>query len=71
MTIRDGELSAHIMLLEHLNLSMVIDQARVDPDLVSQIIRNLEELGVDDRTYEENSLLEWARSTQRAQRNTR
>lgn len=56
------------MLLEHLNLSMVIDEARVDPDLVSQIIRKLEERGVDDRTQEENSLLEWARSTQRAQR---
>jgi len=70
MTIRDGELSTHIMLLDHLNLSMVIDQARVDPDLLGQIIRKLEERGVDDRTQEENSLLEWARSTQRAQRKT-
>ncbi len=70
MARRDGELSTHIKLLEHLNLSMVINQARVDPDLVSQIIRKLEERGVDDRTEEENSLLEWARSTQRAQRKT-
>ncbi|WP_158897033.1 MULTISPECIES: hypothetical protein [unclassified Pseudomonas] len=70
MTTRDSELGAHIMLLEHLNLSMVIDQARVDPNLLDQIIWKLEERGVDDRTQEENSLLEWARSTQRAQRKT-
>ena len=68
MTTRDSELGTHIMLLEHLNLSMVIDQARVDPNLLDQIIRKLEERGVDDRTQEENSLLEWVRSTQRAQR---
>lgn len=56
-----------IMLLEHLNLSMVMDHARGDADFLDQLIAKLEERGVDDRTDDENSLLEWARSIRQDQ----
>jgi hypothetical protein len=65
MTIDDREVKSHIMLLKELNLSMVMAHARTDPRFLAQLIYRLEERGVDDRTDEENSLLEWARSTQR------
>lgn len=67
MTIDDGEVNSHIMLLNQLNLSMVMAHARTDPRFLAQLIHRLEERGVDDRTDEESSLLEWARSTQRVQ----
>lgn len=67
MTIDDGEVKSHAMLLKELNLSMVMAHARTDPQFLAQLIHRLEERGVDDRTDEENSLLEWARATQRTQ----
>lgn len=64
MTIDDGAINSHILLLDHLNLSMVMDHARTDPKFLSQLIGQLEVRGVDDRTDEESSLLEWARAIQ-------
>lgn len=62
MSTCDSEFKTKVMLLEHLNVSMVMDHARVDADFLDQLIAKLEERGVDDRTKEEDSLLEWARS---------
>lgn len=45
-----------------------MDQARRDSDFMERLILLLEECGVDDRTDEENHLLEWARSFQRQQK---
>lgn len=70
MTIRDGEPSMHIPLLEHMNISMVKDQTRIYPDLLNQIIRKLEERSVDDRTREEDSFLELTRAIQFTQNNS-
>lgn len=67
MTISDREISTHPTLLEYLDLRRVMHHARVDPKFLAQVIIRLEECGVDDRTDEENSLLEWARSTRRDQ----
>lgn len=62
MSSSDSEQKLRVMLIEHLNLSMVMDHARADPQFLVQLIGQLEERGVDDRTDEENSLLDWARS---------
>ncbi|RAU39238.1 hypothetical protein [Pseudomonas sp. RIT411] len=68
MTNPDSEVRTRLLLLEQLNLSTVMDQARQDPIFLAQLIHRLEERGIDDRTDEVGSLLEWARSTQRLQR---
>jgi len=65
VAVDDEEVESHIMLLNQLNLSMVVAHAKTDPRFLAQLIHRLEERGVDDRTDEENLLLEWARFTQR------
>ncbi|AXA66770.1 hypothetical protein [Pseudomonas oryzihabitans] len=67
MTMGEGEYELHTIFLSHLNLKTVMDHARVDPAFMAQLIKRLEERG-ENRTGEENSLLEWARSTSRSQR---
>ncbi|MEH3023617.1 MAG: hypothetical protein PGN19_12880 [Pseudomonas oryzihabitans] len=50
-----------------LDARTVMDRARSDRAFMNRIIQVLEECGVDDRTDEENTLLEWARAFQRRQ----
>ena len=54
-------------MVAHSGLITVMDRARADRNFMSTVILALEECGVDDRTDEENALLEWARSFQRQQ----
>lgn len=67
MAIEDNEFETRLKLISQLNLNMVMDQARADSGVMSRIINALEERGVENRTVEENALLEWARSLQRLQ----
>lgn len=55
------------LFFDHLSLKMVMDHARVNPAFMAQLISKLQERGVDDRSDEENSLLEWARSTKQVE----
>lgn len=66
MTTGDGKDELHTIFLSHLNLRVVMDHARVDPVFMAQLISQLQQRG-EKLTAEENSLLEWARSTSRAQ----
>jgi len=67
MSTGDSGFENRIMLLEHLSLSMVMDHAVVDRGFLNQLIAKLEELGVDDRTDDEDSLLAWARAIRQDQ----
>lgn len=68
MSISDAEYRLRMMFLDHLNLSMVMDQARADPVFMAQLIARLEAKGEDALTTEEGALLEWAHSARRLQR---
>lgn len=67
MGIDDTEFPPRLTLTSPLDLSRVMDQARLDQGFMRRVITVLEECGVDDRTDDENALLEWARSFQRRQ----
>lgn len=67
MSINDEELGKRLKLVEGMSAITVMDRARADRNFMSTVILALEECGVDDRTDEENALLEWARSFQRQQ----
>lgn len=67
MSINDEELGRRLKLVEGMSAITVMDRARADRNFMSTVILALEECGVDDRTDEENALLEWARSFQRRQ----
>lgn len=67
MSINDEELGRRLKLVEGMSAITVMDRARADRSFMSTVILALEECGVDDRTDEENALLEWARSFQRQQ----
>ncbi|GAC1039277.1 hypothetical protein thsps117_40350 [Pseudomonas sp. No.117] len=67
MSINDEELDKRLKLAEGMSATKIMDRARADRGFMSNIILALEECGVDDRTDEENALLEWARSFQRQQ----
>lgn len=66
MAIGKGEYHLRTMFLEDLNLEVVMDHARNDPQFLAQLISQLQERG-ENRTIEENSLFEWACSTRRMQ----
>ncbi|MCD4863400.1 hypothetical protein [Pseudomonas sp. PLB05] len=61
----DNESQTPLQRLGQLNLTRLMEQARIDRDFMSRVVTVLEECGVDDRTDEENILLEWARAYQR------
>ena len=61
----DNEFQAPLQRLGQLNLNRIIDQARADRAFMNRLVAVLEESGADDRTDEENDLLEWARTFQR------
>jgi len=65
MGMEDKEFQTTLQQLGQLNLDRIMEQARVDRDFMNRVVTVLEEWGVDDRTDEENSLLEWARAFQR------
>lgn len=65
MGMEDNESQTPLQRLGQLNLTRLMEQARIDRDFMSRVVTVLEECGVDDRTDEENSLLEWARAYQR------
>lgn len=67
MSTGDSGFKNRIMLLEHHSLSMVMDHAADDRGFLNQLIAKLEGLGVDDRTDDEDSLLEWARAIRQDQ----
>lgn len=68
MSIERGDFLAERGGVSELSLEALMDQARRDSDFMERLILLLEECGVDDRTDEENHLLEWARSFQRQQK---
>lgn len=61
----DNDFQTTLQQLGQLNLDRIMAQARVDRDFMNRVVALLEECGVDDRTDEENALLEWARAFQR------
>lgn len=65
MGMEDNESQTPLQRLGQLNLTRLMEQARIDRDFMSRVVTVLEECGVDDRTDEENSLLEWAHAYQR------
>lgn len=65
MGMEDNESQTPLQRLGQLNLTRLMEQARIDQDFMSRVVTVLEECGVDDRTDEENRLLEWARAYQR------
>lgn len=65
MGMEDNESQTPLQRLGQLNLTRLMEQARIDRDFMSRVVTVLEECGVDDRTDEENRLLEWARAYQR------
>lgn len=65
MGMEDNESQTPLQRLGQLNLTRLMEQACIDRDFMSRVVTVLEECGVDDRTDEENSLLEWARAYQR------
>jgi len=65
MGMEDKEFQTTLQQLGQLNLDRIMEQARVDRDFMNRVVTVLEECGVDDRTDEENSLLNWARAFQR------
>ncbi|MDT3718217.1 hypothetical protein [Pseudomonas oryzihabitans] len=67
MSIEDEELGRRLKQVDGLSATTVMDRARADRGFMSRVILALEECGVDDRTDEENALLEWARAFQRQQ----
>lgn len=67
MAMGNGEYLLRARFLDHSNLPMVMDHARMDPDLMGRLISRSEERSALDRAIEESSLLDWARSAQRAQ----
>ncbi|WP_145012247.1 hypothetical protein [Pseudomonas oryzihabitans] len=68
MSIGDAEYRLRMMFLDHLNLTMVMDQARLDPIFMAQLIARLNAKRPDSLMTEEGALLEWAYSAQRLQR---
>lgn len=66
MGMEDNKLQTPLQSLGQLNLDRIMDQARADRDFMNRVVTVLEECGVDDRTDEENTLLEWARAFQRS-----
>lgn len=67
MSIDDEDLVRQLKQIGGLSAATIMDRARADRAFMSQVILALEECGVDDRTDEENALLEWARAFQRQQ----
>jgi hypothetical protein len=65
MAIGDAEYRLRMAFLDHLNLTMVMDQARADPVFMAQLIARLEAKRPDSLTTEEGALLEWAHSARR------
>lgn len=67
MSIDDEDLVRQLKQIGGLSAATIMDRARADRAFMSQVILAFEECGVDDRTDEENVLLEWARAFQRQQ----
>lgn len=67
MSVEDKNLTSSQDPANQPSLSDVMAHARADRTFMDKIIFVLEECGVDERTLEENSLLEWARSFQSQQ----
>lgn len=67
MSIDDKKLDRRLKQVGGLSATTVMDRARADRVFMSRVILALEECGVDDRTDEENALLEWARAFKRQQ----
>lgn len=66
MGIGSGEYQLRSMFRDHMNLQIVMDHARGDPVFLAKLIGQLQARG-ENRTSEENSLLEWACSVSRTQ----
>lgn len=64
MAINEGDYHTRILLLQYLNISMVMDQARADPAVLAKLIARLESRGEDNLTPQEKDLLQWGRSTE-------
>lgn len=64
MSLKDKNLATSQGSANQPSLSDVMTLARADRNFMDKIILVLQECGIDDRTLEENSLLEWARSFQ-------
>ncbi|WP_295460532.1 hypothetical protein [uncultured Pseudomonas sp.] len=67
MAINEGNYHTRILLLQYLNISMVMDQARANPALLAKLIAQLESRGEDNLTPQEKDLLHWGRSTEHIQ----
>ncbi|KTS78739.1 hypothetical protein NS274_06215 [Pseudomonas oryzihabitans] len=61
----DNDIQISLQQLGQLKLDSSLDPARGDRSFMDRLVTVLEECGVDDRTDEENALLEWARTFQR------
>ena len=61
----DNDFQTTLQQFGRLKLDRLMEQARADRDFMNRLVTVLEECGVDDRTDEENALLEWARAFQR------
>ncbi len=60
MDIGDGEFEVRMRLLGQLNMTMVMDQARIDPEFLDKLISSLEARPAELLAEDEPSLLEWA-----------
>lgn len=67
MSVKDKNLATPQGSANQPSLSDVMTLARADRGFMDKIILVVQECDVDDRTLEENALLEWARSFQRQQ----
>lgn len=65
MGFEENEFQTRLQLISQLNLQLVMDQARHDREVMSRVIAVLEERAENERTGEENAILEWARAFQR------
>lgn len=66
MRIGNGEYQLRTMFLDDLNLQMIMDHARNDPRFLGQLISQLQERG-ENRSSDEDALLEWTCSASRTQ----
>lgn len=67
MATNECDCHTRILLLQYLNISMVMDQARADPAVLAKLIARLESRGEDNLTPQEKDLLQWGRSTEHIQ----
>lgn len=67
IAINEGDYHTRILLLQYLNISTVMDQARANPAVLAKLIARLEARGEDNLTPQEKDLLQWGRSTEHIQ----